>query len=788
MSGDRSRSYEMFERARQLVPGGAHIPTRPWVAGHACPLFIAHARGGRCQDVDGNELIDLMMAFGPMILGYADPVVDGAVKSQIDKGTLFTLNNTLQNRLAEALADRVPSAEQVIFVQSGSDATTAAVRIARRFTGRRRIARCGYHGWQDWCLPERDYVPDGLRDQVLTFAAHVPASLALLLDAYPGEVAAVIVAPETVPPPSRDIFVELIDLAHRHGALFILDEIKTGLRTPTTTFQQHVGIRPDLTTLGKALANGYPIAAVVGPRDVMACAEDIYLAGTFHGSTIGMAAALATLGELEQRKTAEQVWTFGTRLIDGLSELARAHRLPACGRAEPLPSMPMFAFTDGDALINERLRERFFSHMLDRGVLVHPTHMWFPCGCHTDADLAQVLATADEAMAETRPVYERLKANPLAPVDASANAIRTASSGVARSPASHRRALLVGCGARAVMHALAYAEIRDASIAAVCDRDETRARQFAERFAIPSVGTDLAELLERQRPDIVHIITPPTARLPLLELAVAAGVPAVIVEKPLANDVLDRARLLRLCEGGTRVIANLQLRFHASAERLIDSVRRGDIGAVRSVQASARLPVAHQGAHLLDLAKACCGGLGAIEAFGCAYDVRLDVDHPGPSSLTGVLHLRNGACLSLSCGGHAPRVMDDARDYRHKQVVVQGTTGYVRWTMHRWEQYTHRGYESGAINYGLEDLRAQARVIQTALDWIDDGVVAPTSAVEALQDFEAVLGVYASSLVNHAVALPLDSGADLLPQLAASAVLSNAMALAAIAPDPARQA
>jgi len=392
-----ARSQELLERAQRLIPGGFHLSGRPLLTSVASPLYMERGKGCRVWDVDGNEYIDYFMAYGPHLLGYADERVDSAVFAQAARGSLLSLNHPLHLAFTERLLEHFPGADMAVSFKTGSEATTAALRIARRHTRRRRVARCGYHGWHDWCLPEEDYTPGGLGEQVLAFDANTPETLEELLIRQPGEIAAVIVAPEMVRAPSPSLFQRLRQLTHEHGAVFVMDEIKTAFRIPPGSFQRHVGVVPDLTTVSKALGNGWPIAAVVGCRPVMQSAAGMHLSATYHGDTAGMAAALATLGILETEHVAEHVWSLGERLIQGLGALAARHGVPARAYGEPLPPMPFLAFVHADPSTNEALKTTFYSEMFRSGVLFHPRHLWFVSQSHTAADIERTLALADAA-------------------------------------------------------------------------------------------------------------------------------------------------------------------------------------------------------------------------------------------------------------------------------------------------------------------------------------------------------------------------------------------------------
>ena len=395
-------SRAFAQRALEIIPGGGHLSGRAIGDPYDAPRYFDRAKGSRIWDVDGHEYIDFVMAYGPFLLGYAHEEVDRAGFIQASRGNLVSLNHPMHVRFIEALLARVPGSEMGAFFKTGSDATTAALRIARRATGRRRVARCGYHGWHDWCLPDDDFVPAGLASQTLEFRASEPATLRALFEKHPGEIAAVIVAPEMVYPPSRAVFAELQAVAQANGAVFVFDEIKTGLRIKPGTMQEYLGLTPDITTLSKALGNGWPIAAVLGKSDVMRAGDGMHYSATYHGETAAMAASLATLEIVDRVGAAEHAWRLGARLIDGLNALAGRHDMPAKAYGEPLPPMPFFRFTHQNALTNDALSATFYAEVFARGVLLHPRHLWFISHAHSDADIDRTLAVADEAMSLTK--------------------------------------------------------------------------------------------------------------------------------------------------------------------------------------------------------------------------------------------------------------------------------------------------------------------------------------------------------------------------------------------------
>jgi glutamate-1-semialdehyde aminotransferase len=403
MTQDRyAASRNWLARAERVIPGAHHLSGRTLTTPERSPMYIERGGGCRITDVDGHEYTDYLMAFGAFLLGYADPEVDAAAREELERGPLLSMNRPQHVLFAEALVERFAAADMAVLLKTGSDATTAALRIARRATGRRRVARAGYHGWHDWCLPLDGSVPAGLDAQVLEFDSNAPHSLDALFGAYPGEIAAVILAPEMVLPPTREVFLSIQDLAQRHGAVFVLDEVKTAFRTAPGSVQARLGLTPDLTTVSKGLSNGWPVAAVVGRRDVMESAAGMHLSGTYHGDTAAMAAALTTLRIVEERGVADHVWRLGQRLIDGLNAIARELEVPAVSYGEPFPPMPFLRFDHLHPETNDAMRAAFHEAMLERGVLLHPRHMWFISFAHQRTDIDTTLEHARGAMRVAR--------------------------------------------------------------------------------------------------------------------------------------------------------------------------------------------------------------------------------------------------------------------------------------------------------------------------------------------------------------------------------------------------
>jgi glutamate-1-semialdehyde aminotransferase len=398
------KSLAMLDEAQRLTPGGVGGIRRPYnfVVGEY-PVFITHGKGGHIFDVDGNEYIDMLCAYGPIILGYVEPEINEAVKAQMDRGFCFSLVQPVQNDLEQRLIETLPCGEQAIIVKTGSDATNAAVRAARAYTGRDVIARCGYHGWGDWCVENHGGVPRALVDLTKEFRYGDVADLERVFAENGGEIACVIItpvghplaAPVVVPPPG---YLEKVkEIAHKNGAVLIFDEIRTGFRVAMGGAQERYGVVPDVTAVGKAMANGYPIAAVVGKRDVLSVyLKDAFLSSTFFPNSLEMVAAMKCMDILEREKVQDAIWERGTRFLERLGRLVEESRVPVT--MSGIPPMPFVTFDRADDHYRDR-RTRFYTECIRRGLFVQPYHHWYIAHRHTEEDLTRALDVVEEALA-----------------------------------------------------------------------------------------------------------------------------------------------------------------------------------------------------------------------------------------------------------------------------------------------------------------------------------------------------------------------------------------------------
>jgi glutamate-1-semialdehyde 2,1-aminomutase/spore coat polysaccharide biosynthesis protein SpsF len=397
-----TRSDEYFARAEKVIPSA----TQTFSKGHTqfvrgvAPLFLQRAQGSHVWDVDGNEYIDYPMALGPIVLGHNDPDVDAAVRAQLADGIAFSLPHPLEIEVSELLTEIIPCAEMVRFGKNGSDATSGAVRVARAYTGRERIAACGYHGWQDWYIgatTRHRGVPKAVRELTHLFGYNDIASLKALLDGHPGEFAAVIMEPVGVVEPVNGFLEQVAALARAHGAVLIYDEVVTSFRVALGGAMAHYNVTPDLACIGKAMANGFPVSAVVGRRDIMQVFDEIFFSFTFGGEALSLAAARATITKLRDAPVIPHLWRQGGRLQDGYNALARELKIETLTRCIGLPPRTVLTFADRQGRESLALKSLFQQEVVRRGIL--NAGGFNICYRHSDADVERTLVACREALA-----------------------------------------------------------------------------------------------------------------------------------------------------------------------------------------------------------------------------------------------------------------------------------------------------------------------------------------------------------------------------------------------------
>jgi glutamate-1-semialdehyde 2,1-aminomutase len=424
---ERPHSQEIFRRAADVLVGGVNSPVRAFRAVGGDPIIVERAEGARLWDADGNEYLDYVCSWGALILGHAHPKVVAAIADQARRGTSYGMPTELEAELGARIRAAIPSCEKVRFVSSGTEATMSAVRLARAATGRDLIVKfegC-YHGHADSFLSEAG---SGLATLGIAACPGVPQSLAALtlnapyndaavveklFDLHRDKIAAVIVEPVAanmgVVPPAPDFLQQLRGLTTRHGALLIFDEVITGFRLCYGGAQNQFGITPDLTTLGKIIGGGLPVAAYGGRRDLMdrvAPLGPVYQAGTLSGNPLAMRAGLATLDLLARPGFYETLDARAKRLGDGIAAaLAATGALATATRVGSLLTLfftrePVRDYT-GAKKSDARRFAAFFHAMLDRGIFLAPSQYeaLFVSSAHSDADIARTIAACRESVA-----------------------------------------------------------------------------------------------------------------------------------------------------------------------------------------------------------------------------------------------------------------------------------------------------------------------------------------------------------------------------------------------------
>ena len=425
------KSKQLFEEARKLTPGGVHSSLRFF---DPYPIFISKAKGAKIYDVDGNEYIDYHLAFGPVVLGHAHPSVVTAVKDQLNNGIIFGLCSELEIEVAKKIKKHVPSAQMVRFCNSGTEATYHAVRVARAYTKRDKIVKFegAYHGWHDYVavstspslkdagpreLPTSVPDTEGLSKEIVRNTIVVPFNDPEVLEAtikkHRRDIAALITEPilhgnSTCILPEKGFLEFLREITTRYDIVLIFDEVVTGFRHSLGGAQKLFNVTPDLTTFGKAMANGFPVAAVCGKEDIMKRFRPtgkVDYGGTFNGNPISMAATLATIKELENGGVYHKLFHLGEHIRNQLSEVVSELKLRA--QIVGFGSVFQLLFTDRrirdyrDALASDPEQfKKFHRELMSKGIFIlpHANKRCHLCAAHTDEDIKYTVESAREIL------------------------------------------------------------------------------------------------------------------------------------------------------------------------------------------------------------------------------------------------------------------------------------------------------------------------------------------------------------------------------------------------------
>jgi len=437
------KSFELFERARKVIPGGTNSAARGIVSSGVFdgfpieyPRFVKEAKGSHLTDVDGNQFIDYHLAFGPVILGHANPVVNSAVKEQLDRGVVHGLNQEVEVELSEKIAKHVPCAEMVRILNTGSDATSAAVRMARIYTGKDKIVKFEghYHGWHDWDMPNL-HLPFGYYVRGRYLEPGIPLSEMENTIALPwndleivektlcrkgNDIAAVITEAylfnSGVIPPEKGYLEGLRELTRQYEVVLIFDEVITGFRLGLSGAQGMLGVTPDLATFAKSMANGFTISAVAGRREIMEKVGTI-IGGTYNANPVCTTAALATITELENKRNYDHLYKMSGLLMNGLRDAVKDVAIEAVVQG-PGPGFGLY-LTDLERIRNplELLAEKKHPHtrrnvvfhqgIVNRGVFIMPNARGarvYLSVSHSEKDIQKTIEAAEESFKEAKKI------------------------------------------------------------------------------------------------------------------------------------------------------------------------------------------------------------------------------------------------------------------------------------------------------------------------------------------------------------------------------------------------
>lgn len=405
------RSMELFRRATRVIPGGIYGFKNPISSlPGASPYYAERAAGARFWDVDGNEYLDFLCGYGPVVLGHCDPEVEAAVRDAMAAGVCWNHPGEQMVQLAERFVELISVADWTVFGKNGVDMTTWAVRVAREHTGRSKVVIAGgaYHGALPWCTSYRAGVTPADRADTLEMRWNSVDDLERLAAEHPSSIAGVMLtpyhhlfaAPQEMP--TEGFWSAVRRICDREGIVLILDDVRAGFRLGLHGSHEIFGIEPDLVCYSKAIGNGYPIAAAVGTADLKAAAEAVFTAGTYWYSSVPMAASLTVLRILEDTDAIERINRMGRRWADELGRLGEASGFPVSVTGPP--GLTYLSFDDDPDLY---LMQHFAGEMIARGVFLHPYHHIFLTAAHTEDDIDRALETAAAAFEATQHAIRR---------------------------------------------------------------------------------------------------------------------------------------------------------------------------------------------------------------------------------------------------------------------------------------------------------------------------------------------------------------------------------------------
>ena len=413
------KSAELFKKAESLIMNGTQLYSKMPSVGveGVSPVYFVKGEGAHAWDLEGNEYLDFTMGLGPCMLGYNHSKVKAAVLRQLESGTIFSLPHPIEVECAELLTKVVPCAEMVRFFKTGSEATQAAVRIARAYTGREKLIRGHYHGWHEWCIAgtvKDGGVPRVYRDYCFEAHYNKIEDYERLFSAHKNEIAAVIIEPIEFDEPENDFLAKVKDLCRQNDALLIYDEVVTGFRFSLGGAQEYFNVIPDICAFGKGIASGYPLSAVVGKREIFEKAKDkIFVSSTFGGDTLSLAACIATVKILQNEPVHKRIWEIGGTIKDKFNKISE--RIGSNIRIIGLPPRLGFVFNTLKGEPSDELKTLFMQEVVKRRVFF----VWnmLPSYATTDDDIRWALEAFEDSLniclaaEKEHKVKERLEGN-----------------------------------------------------------------------------------------------------------------------------------------------------------------------------------------------------------------------------------------------------------------------------------------------------------------------------------------------------------------------------------------
>ncbi|MED4474247.1 glutamate-1-semialdehyde 2,1-aminomutase [Oceanobacillus caeni] len=423
------KSHEIYEEAVNLLPGGVNSPVRAFKSVNMAPIVMESGKGSKIYDADGNEYIDYVLSWGPLILGHANDRVVGKLKEVVEKGTSFGANTEIENKLAKLVIERVPSIEMVRMVNSGTEATMSAIRLARGYTGRDLIMKFegSYHGHGDSLLikagsgvatlglPDSPGVPSSIASNTITVPFNDLDSVKLAFEKYGKNIAAVIMEPVCgnmgVVPSENAFLQEMRKITEQNGSLLIFDEVMTGFRVGYHSAQGYFDVNPDLTCLGKVIGGGLPVGAFGGKREIMeqiAPVGPIYQAGTLSGNPLAMTAGFETISALT-KQSYEEINKKADRLVEGFKQAAEDYEIPL--HINRAGSMLGVFFTnekvvnfDAAKTSNLEYFSKYYQAMIEEGIFLPPSQFegLFLSTEHTDADIEKTIEAIRKAFSKLK--------------------------------------------------------------------------------------------------------------------------------------------------------------------------------------------------------------------------------------------------------------------------------------------------------------------------------------------------------------------------------------------------